>query len=180
MQARVQFNFAQRWEDKLAKPQEQAAKKSKLILAGILSILILGSTGSIPWIFEYKLRSDLNNVNQGIAVLKDIDTQMQKASMLKTQLENKKQLLETIKKNSRDPVQLLDSLKQYLPAGTIVNSFALNADNSVNISLTVPSPVEAARLLVSLNSSGLFQSVDVQTLSLLDKAQTLSFALKLK
>jgi type IV pilus assembly protein PilN len=99
---------------------------------------------------------------------------------MKEQARNQKKVIDLIEKSTRDPGPVLDKLQKLLPQGTTVKSFSLQADNSVALSVTIPTPVDVARLWTSLRDSGMFLNVDMQTLSLQDKAQDFSFALKFK
>ena len=81
----------------------------------------------------------------------------------------------------RDPKPVLDRLQQLLPLGTTVKSFSLQADNSLKINVSVSTTADVLRLYTSLRDSGMFEKVDdIQTVSLQDKVQDLSFTLKLK
>jgi len=83
-------------------------------------------------------------------------------------------------RSSRDPGAILDKLKNFLPAGTLVNSIALSSDNSMVISVTVSGPMDVARLWTNLRDSNLFETFDIQTVSLQDQKQTLNLSLKIK
>lgn len=180
MQERIQLNFAQRWKEKLSEPQQAAAQKTRLVMAGVSGVLVIGLIGSLPWAYEYKLASELSLANQKIATLKDIDKQVSERDNLRNQLANQQQVVDLTKKQTRDPNEILDQLRKYLPLGTVVNSFALNADNTVNVSLTLLGPIDVARLWVSINESSMFQPIDIKTIPLQDKTQPLNLALKLK
>ncbi len=149
------------------------------LVIGIIILLVV--LASLPWLWYYKLGLDTVKLNQKIMDLQDIDKQLQKLNGLKLQLQNKKKLQEMTQKTTRDPKPVLDKLQQLLPSGTTVKSFSLQADNSLKINVSVPTTVDVLRLFTSLRDSGMFEKVDdMQTVSLQDKVQDLSFTLKLK
>ncbi len=180
MREKKEFNFAQQWIDGLARENESPTKwKTKALLWGIGSLLLLGVVGSAPWLWEYKLKRDITLVEQQISALGEIPNQVNQLKALKVQAEGQQQLLDLMKKSTRDPGPVLEKLKKTLPIGTVVNTFSLQ-ENALTMGVSVPTPVDVARLWVSLLDSGMFQEVDIQTVSLQDKEQTLNFNLKLK
>ncbi|OLN32231.1 PilN domain-containing protein [Desulfosporosinus metallidurans] len=180
MREKREFNFAQQWEAGLAREiQNPHSWKTKAVLWGTVSVMLLGVLGSVPWIWEYKVKRDIALVEQQSSSLGDIAKQVNQLKVLKAQTEGQQQLLNLMQKNTRDPGPILDELKRTLPMGTIVNTFSLQ-ENVLTMGVSVPTPVDVARLWVSLRDSGMFQEVDIQTVSLQDKEQTLNFNLKLK
>ncbi|GAB6155365.1 hypothetical protein JCM17380_41160 [Desulfosporosinus burensis] len=180
MREKKEFNFAQRWVDGLARESESPTKwKKRALLWGTGSLLILAVVGSAPWLWEYKVKRDITLVEQQISALGEIPNQVKQLRALKVQAEGQQQLLDLMQKSTRDPGPILEKLKNTLPIGTVVNTFSLQ-ENTLTMGVSVPTPVDVARLWVSLRDSGMFQEVDIQTVSLQDKAQTLNFNLKLK
>jgi type IV pilus assembly protein PilN len=98
---------------------------------------------------------------------------------LKDQIEKKKRIDQLIL-SSRDPGTTLNKMKDFLPVGSLVNNFTLSADNSMVISVTLSGPLDVAKLWTSLRDSNLFETFDIQTVSLQDQKQTLNLSLKLK
>ena len=176
------LNFALAWETQRKKnPSETSPRfQTKSLVMGVGGIFLIVVLTSSPWLWEYKLRLETSSVNKKITELHEIDQQVQKLNAMKEQAQNQKKLIDLIEKSTRDPGPVLDKLQKLLPQGTTVKSFSLQADNSVALSVTIPTPVDVARLWTSLRDSGVFLNVDIQTLSLQDKAQDFSFALKLK
>jgi len=180
MKEKREFNFAQRWVDKLARDNESPTRwKNQAITWGIAGLLLLGVIGSTPWLWEYKLRKDINLVENEIFLLRDIANQVKQLKALKAKEEEQHQLQNLVQTSTHDPSPILEKLKNTLPVGAVVNLFSLQ-ETTVTFSVSVPTPVDVARLWVSLRDSGMFQEVDIQTVSLQDKVQTLNFNLKLK
>ena len=180
MREKREFNFAQRWIDGLARESESPTKwKKRAMLWGTGSLLILIVVGSAPWLWEYKVKRDITLVEQQISALGETPNQFNRLKALKVQAEGQQQLLDLMQKSTRDPGPILEKLKKTLPIGTVVNTFSLQ-ENALTMGVSVPTPVDVARLWVSLRDSGMFQDVEIQTVSLQDKAQTLNFNLKLK
>lgn len=180
MREKKEFNFAQQWIDGLARENESPKSwKSKAVLWGAGTLLIVAVVGSAPWLWEYKVKRDITLVEQQIAALGEITNQVNQLKTLKVQAEGQQQILDLMKKSTRDPGPILEKLKKTLPIGTVVNTFSLQ-ENALTMVVSVPTPVDVARLWASMNDSGMFQEVDIQTVSLQDKAQTLNMNLKLK
>lgn len=180
MREKKEFNFAQRWVDGLVRGNKSPAKwKNQALLWGTVSLLLLGAVGSTPWIWEYRVQREITLVEQKIAPLGEISNQVTQLKALKIQAAEQQQLLELLQKNTRDPGPILDKLKDYLPVGTVVNTFTLQ-ENALTLGVSVPTPVDVAVLWVGLRDSGMFQAVDIQTVSLQDKAQALTLKLQLK
>ena len=180
MRGKIEFNFAQRWLESLARETSNHSKlKFKIITWGIGSLLILGVIGRTPWLWDYKVSRDIALVEEKISSLREIANQVSQLKSLKAEVEGEQQTLNLIQKTTHDPGPILEKLKSMLPVGTVVNSFSLQ-ENNVALSVSVPTPVDVARLWVSLRDSGMFQEVDIQTVSLQDKVQSLNFNLMLK
>lgn len=180
MKEKKEFNFAERWVDKLAKESESPSKLKTQVLAwGIAGVLLVGVVGSTPWLWEYKVRRDISLVENEALLLSEIANQVKRLKALKVEVEGQQQLQTLIQTSTNDPSPILERLKNILPVGTVVNSFSMQ-EKAVTLSVSIPTPVDVARLWVSLRESGMFQGVDIQTISLQDKAQTMNFNLTLK
>ncbi|HVJ48877.1 PilN domain-containing protein [Desulfitobacterium sp.] len=182
MRENKDFNFALRWEQiqALQSGVHQARRKRRIILrigGGVLGLALLGS---LPWIWSYKIQYGLNAMNQKISALSEVDQQVKKVDDLKVQMQNQQQMINLVQQNTVDPGPLLEKLKDLLPAGTTISSFSLQPDKSVKMTLSVPTPVDVARFWLSFQNSGLFEKVDIKTVSLEDKIQKMSLDLKLK
>lgn len=182
MREKKDFNFALRWGQvqALQSGVHQARQKRRMFLTIGIGVLGLAIVGSAPWIRSYQLEYDLNSVNQKIRALNESDQQMRKIDTLKAQMQNQQQMSNLVQQNTVDPGPLFEKLKDLLPAGTTISSFALQPDKSVKMTLSVPTPVDVARFWISFEKSGLFEKVDIKTVSLEDKIQNLSMDLKLK
>ncbi|MCO1600088.1 PilN domain-containing protein [Desulfosporosinus nitroreducens] len=180
MREKREFNFAKRWLEGLARENGSPSKwKERALLWGTGSILILIVAGSIPWLWEYKVKRDIALVEKQIIAIEKINNQVNQLKGLKVQAQEQQQLLDLMQKSSQDPGPILEKLMENFPIGTVINSFSLQ-ENTLTMGVSVPIPVDVARLWVSLRDSGMFQEVDIQTVSLEDKAQTLNFNLKLR
>lgn len=178
MKDKREFNFSRRWEQELAKQSTTtSALPVRLLAWGIGGTFAVAAIAYSPWLWTYKLNSDLQSINEKIVSMRSLEVQVQKLNDLKAKIQNSKQFLEQVKKENHDPIEVLNKLKQLLPAGTVINSFSYTGD-TVNVAFSVPVPVDAARLWVSLRDSGVFQNVDLQSVSLVDKVQNLNLSLK--
>lgn len=179
MREKREFNFAQRWVVGIKEGESPTNRKKRALLWGMGSLIIVTLVGSAPWLWEYKIKRDIKLVEQQILALGEINNQVNQLKELTLQVEGQQQLLDLMQNSTRDPGPILEKLKKTLPIGTVVNTFALQ-DNALTMDVSVPTPVDVARLWVSLRDSGMFQEVDIQTVSLQDKAQTLNFSLIFK
>jgi len=180
MKEKKEFNFAQRWVERLAKENERPSRwKNKALTWGIGGLLLLGVIGSTPWLWEYKLSKDLTLVEQNISLDREIANQVNQLKTLKAKVEGQQQLLNLLQNSTHDPGSILEKLKGTLPIGSVINSFSLQ-ETTVTLSVSIPTPVDVARLWVSFRDSRMFQEVDIKTVSLQDKVQTINFNLKLK
>lgn len=182
MREKKDFNFALRWEQVQAVQSgiHQARQKRRAILGlsiGALALVILGSS---PWLRSYILQHDLSLVNQRISALSEVEQHVDKVDTLMAQLENQQQISNLVQQNTLDPGPLFEKLKDLLPTGTTISSFSLQPDKSLKMTLSVPTPVDVARFWLTFEESGLFEKVDIKTVSLEDKIQKMTLDLQLK
>ncbi len=182
MYQKTEFNFMLVWERQQARAAgKRISRLTPLAMAAlVVGVLIILVGASAPWLWEYKLERELDGLNQKLSVLSPLESKVQQLTALQTQKQKNDQLQAAVKQNTKDPGPLLDKLSKLLPIGTKVNAFSLQGDNTVNVSVTVPTPVDVARLWSSLRDSGLFQDVDIKSVSLEDKEQQLALTLKRK
>lgn len=180
MKEKTSFNFARRWEEELYRATRTRAEKRQRTVVMILLAALLAGLLASPWAWAYKLSYDTTKLEEQIAALGKIDEEVQRRDALQAQVQSQEQVQDLVANNTQDPAIVLAQLAEYLPAGTTVTNFSLRADNSFTVGLTLPTPVDVARLWVSLEESGLYEGVNIQTVSLEDKSQTLNLYLKLK
>jgi len=147
-----------------------------VFLGGLLLVAFVLS----PWLWQIKLQYSLNQIESNIKDYQDVAGICAEISQLQTQasnMNNFRQMLETKKK---DPRVIMNNIRKLLPAGATIMSFSLQADNSVQINITVAGPVDLAKLWVSFRDSGMFEGFDMCAVSLADQVQTLNLSLKLK
>jgi len=180
MRKRTQLNFAQRWRAKLKEPKKAAIKRRKLIFAGIAAGLVIVAAGSLPWIYEYRLAKEIEVLNQNIRAMQDLDSLVYQLEYLQGQVEKQEQLLRLVNDQKKDPSVVLNLLQENLPAGSTLESFTLNADNSLEVSITFLSPLDVARFWSVMKDSEHFETEDIDSLSLEDKEQTIGMKFRLK
>lgn len=182
MQQKTEFNFLLAWQKQqaLASGKRISQTSTLMMVALVTGFLFILGGASAPWLWEYHLTRQLNALNAQIAGMANVETKVQQLTSLQTQKKKEEQLEADIKKNTQDPGPVLDQLSKLLPTGTKVNAFSMPGDNTFNVNVTVLTPVDVARLWSSLRDSGLFENVDIKTVSLEDKEQQLALTLKLK
>lgn len=180
MKERVQLNFAERWritfeQDKIRRRQHRVRIAAAVFVA--LGLLVLGG---IPWLWQLKLGLDLTALERSISEYSEVSATLQEIEQLKAEIDRKEAFFNMLEKNSKKPQLVLKKIESLLPPGATIGSFSLQADNSVQISVTLPGPVDTARLWINLCDSGLFEEFDFKTVSLTDRVQSLDLSLKLK
>lgn len=178
MQGKTQFNFADRWDRQIISIHPKHTFKTWAM--GICGTLLISILASSPWIIEYKIKRDIGQINEKVSALQNTVKLVNLQKSLTTQIEERKAISALVQKNSKDPGPVLEKLKQLFPVGTTISSFTLMADNTLNLTVNTPAPIDVARLWVSLRDSEIFQGVDLQTVSLQDKTQAINLNLKLK
>ncbi|MDI6812094.1 MAG: hypothetical protein QMC95_08280 [Desulfitobacteriaceae bacterium] len=182
MREKREFNFALRWEQKInQKPSHRLlGLEVKMLGRWAGGAVLIMAVAAAPWLWEYKLQSDLKQVNGNINQLREVDVLWQQAKSLQKQVQSQTELQTIMQKNAHDPGPLWVKLNSLFPLGTVVNAFALQADKGLTLTIAVPNPVDVAQLWIKLRDSNFFQEVDIQNVSLQDKVQTLNLNLKLK
>lgn len=182
MREKREFNFALRWEQKTNQksPRGLFGLEARILGGWAGGAVLIMALAAAPWLWEYKLQNDLNQVNGNINQLHEVDGLWQQAKSLQKQVQNQTELQTIMQKNVHDPGPLWTKLNSIFPPGTVVNAFALQADKGLSLTIAVPNPVNVAQLWIKLRDSNMFQEVDIQNVSLQDKVQTLNLNLKLK
>ncbi len=182
MREKREFNFALRWEQKTTqKPLQRILGLEARMLGGwVGGAVLIMAVAAAPWLWEYKLQNDLKQVHGNINQLREVDGLWQQVKSLQKQVQNQTELQAMMQKSAHDPGPLWAKLNSLFPPGTVVNAFTLQADKGVTLAVAIPNPIDVAQLWIKLRDSNLFQEVDIQNVSLQDKAQTLNLNLKLK
>lgn len=181
MRDKKAFNFVRRWEASLDKAAgKEKTLPPKMVLSATIGITMIILLVSAPFLWEYKVNFDREQLEQKISDLRSIDNLVKKQQSLKNQVDAQQQVLDLVNKSNQDPGPILERLRQLLPVGTTVTTFNLQADRTLTLGVAIPNPVDVARLWTTFRDSGMFQSVDIQTVSLMDKIQMLNLNLKLK
>lgn len=176
MQDKRRLNFALQWQKSNQAAYQKELNRRRWILgmvAALISLLLAGS----PWIWAYQLQVKFDKTNRDIKALASIDSMWQKANRLISQADVQTKTINHAKSISINPQATLDKIMQLLPSGTSINSCVLQRD-SLNLQVTSSTPVDVAHVWENLQNSRLFVNVDIQTLSLQNKEQTLNFNLK--
>ncbi|WP_088226203.1 PilN domain-containing protein [Desulfosporosinus sp. FKB] len=180
MKEKKEFNFARHWKSELIRENQSPKQwKTKALLWGTGFVIWIAIMGCLPWIWEYKVQRDIVHIGNQISSLGEISNQVKQLDTLKAQVRGQQELLALIQNSTQDPTPILEKLKKALPPGTQITTFSLKG-NTVIMNISVSTPIDVARLWGGLRNSGLFQEVDLKTISLQDKVQSLNFNLRLK
>ncbi|NLI91835.1 MAG: hypothetical protein GX434_06380 [Peptococcaceae bacterium] len=180
MKERAQFNYAQRWRIEQSGNKRLTQKRKKSIFAfTLISFLVVALLAS-PWVWQFILNYQLDKIEQSITAYHDVAVTMEDVDRLKGEIARMNSFLAISQGKSKKPREVLTQINKLLPTGTTVTSFSLQADNSVQINVDVPGPVDLAKFWMNFRDSGLFTDFDMKTVSLTDEVQHLSLTLKLK
>ena len=180
MRERKQLNFAQRWRAKLKEPKQASIRRTKHILVGVGIGIVIAAVGSLPWIYEWRLAGKLQYLNEQITALQELDMQVHQLETLQGYVQSQEQLLELVDKQKKDPSEVLNRLQEHLPTGSTLESFTLNPDQSVEVSIIFLSPVDVAGFWSIMKESEYFETEDIASISLEDKEQTVAMKFNLK
>ena len=177
MREKQYFNFAKRWQESNPEAirRKNLRKRSFWVMTGVIVVLVavLAPLAGIQFI-QYQL----DNTNQQIDKLAPVNVLLQQSSQLKMQLNNQRNVLNLTQATFVDPQNLLNQLGRFFPQGAVLSSFSVKGD-IVNMQLTIDTPLDVARLWTSLQDSGMFTNIDLQSVSLQDKSQSFTLNLKL-
>lgn len=180
MREKTQLNFAYRWRVKLDAPQKAKAKKRRRILARVFLGVLIILLGSSPWLYKYKLAMDIALVNQEIELLQEFDLKVYQRDELQGHVNTLEKTLDMIDQKRMDPSEVLNRLQEYLPAGAVVNSFDMQKDKTLNVTITFLFPLDVTYFWSIMNESDYFITEDLQNVSLEDKAQTVNMVFRIK
>jgi len=180
MKERTQFNYAQRWRIEHSSHKRAAQKRKRGIVVLAMLCIVTVAILALPWAWQFMLKYRLVNIEKQIDYYHEVAVTLEDISRLKGEAARMNSFLEVAQQNSKKPREVLSQVSKLLPAGTTVTSFALQADNSIQIGVVLSGPVDLARLWINFRDSGLFTDFDMNTVSLKNDVQKLNLTLKMK
>jgi len=179
MKDRTEFNYAQRWKNTIIGESRSFPCiwiRVLLFCAGLLIVAFV----AFPWVWQHKLDKELKALEQRLADYQDVALARNEVQQLEAQIAAMDLFVKMVEGKAKNPRLVIDKVTKLLPKETKVTSFSLGSDNTVQMNITVSGPVDLARLWTAFNNSGIFETLDLSTVSLVDEVQTLNLALKLK
>lgn len=174
-----QLDFLARWEiDEFKASGRSIYTTPKFISLYIVIAIILIFLGSSPWLYTFTLDRKLAVLDDRVNELSSVHQKVAQLDDLKTQVIEANQVIDIYNQSKLDPNEVFSKIMPLLPSGTTVSSLTIQEDRSFQITVNMPTPVDVVRLWVSIGDSGLFQSIDINTVSLQDKPQALSLTLR--
>ncbi|KLU58560.1 hypothetical protein CEB3_c45760 [Peptococcaceae bacterium CEB3] len=182
MTTKSSFDFleAARRESRYKSLSQAGTVTRKKAVAIGLGIIFLAAAGGSPWLREYEVQMEISQVNAKIAALSTLTGKVNRLNDLEKESRRQTALLGLKRAQAGHPVEVLAKVVALLPAGTTIKQFSFQSDKSVSLGLNVPLPIDVARLWLSIDRSGTFQSVNIKSVSLQDKAQEIQLTLRLK
>ncbi|MGI5901934.1 MAG: hypothetical protein ACOX7U_05615 [Desulfitobacteriia bacterium] len=172
MKERTQFNFAQRWEE------EEVSRQRRKGLVTVL-VLLIGIILLAPWIIPFAIDKKLTVIDDRIANYSEFDPLIVQVETLKEQITRLENFIQVVEKNTKNPRTIRAEILKVLPPGIDITSLNLNSDYTIQLGVAVIGPVNLANLWKNFNDSELFSGFDIQTVSLTEEEQNLSFTLKM-
>ncbi|NLL53480.1 MAG: hypothetical protein GX248_12360 [Peptococcaceae bacterium] len=179
MKERKQFNFAQRW--KIAQQNLSPLAGSKrlggplLVCLGLVVVLAL-----TPWLWQYKLDYQLKQLERYIADYQDVAALDLQVTELQAQRAKMNTFRQIMIEKKKDPQAIIAAITKHLPSASRMLSFALEDDNSIQITVILNEPSDITQLWGGLSNSDLFMELDISSVSMLEEQQILDLTLKLK
>lgn len=112
---------------------------------------------------------------------KDIESRISELELKKKELEIKKEILNKLESEKLDIVYILTKVKNNLPKNIRVSEITIDTEN-VNVTFKAidGKTLDAAKLVVSLNKIGIFETIDLERIELDDNVNEIKLLLKLK
>lgn len=111
----------------------------------------------------------------------DIESRVTELELKKNELETKKNILNHIESQKLDIVGILTKIKNNIPKNIKVSEITIDKENvNVVFSATEGKTLDAAKLIVSLNKIGIFETVDLKKIEMDDNVTDINLLLKLK
>lgn len=146
--------------------------------------LVLIGALILAYIIPMGVINNLKHENKGlktkIALLGDIAALTEDLGKKENDYKVKSDLFKAIQEEKVKVSEVVKKIIAYLPQDVYITSLTINDGKAVNVSFVVKDPIDAAKLIIKLNESGLFENVDAASLPLTKGNTTLTFALILK
>lgn len=162
--------------------QENELKAAKAFLVGgvsalVLILLLLLAVGP-KIVYKYY---DVKRTQQreDLRKLSDIQKKVTQLEEINSNSNKKSQALVTINDAQIKVIDTISKISLGIPASVELKSYNITKDN-VSLSFGVDTPLETIELLKGLENLNMFEKVDINSLSIADKAENLNFTLIFK
>jgi len=180
MREKIQLNYVERWKNFGQQGELDKNRRTSNIITGVVIAISILAIACIPWLWQHKIVYDIDVSERKIASLLQVATVLDQKESLVDDIDQKKNFLDIVESKSKDPKTIYEDILNFLPEGSTLNTFSLQADNSIQISVSLPGPIDLVDLWIDLRDSGKYQKFDLDSVSLSDEEKTLSLALQLK
>lgn len=180
MKDRRYFNYAERWKLRFDTEHYYRKKRRKSLAMVVTACLAIVFVFALPWLWQIKLDNDLRITEEKIVSYSEVANVLQELDRLNKDIAVMEKFLQTTQENSKNPRIVLEQVSKLLPEGTTIGSFSLQADNSLQLGMTLLGPPEVASLWINLRNSGMFEDFDIKSVSLVDESQSINLTLKIK
>lgn len=149
--------------------QEKKKKRLILIIVSIVLATIFGLLVLIPFRMEnFYLEKD-RELERELSAL-NVDSPIYNQMVAKQkEYNNKKKVLEVLKKGNFKVLPFLENVSNVLPAGAYISNLSIIADEGVKITFISPDPVATASIVVGLRKLDVFQAVEIEEVPFIDE-----------
>lgn len=156
-------------------------KQNIIIAASLVTIITVSWTTLALYLIDQKMHKfDIDTLQKRYEKYKDVEALVNELQQKKNSLEYKAKLLEDIKKENVDVVAILNTLKDNLPRNIFISNISIDKENvDVTFIFKDKKTLDAAKLVVALNKTGIFQQVDLDKVNLDDNVDEITLKLKL-
>lgn len=148
---------------------------ASLVLAGAFLLAYI-----FPKVLINKLEQENKEIKNKIALFGDSAALTERLEQKENEFAAKNELITTIQKEKIKVSEVVKKITSFLPEDVYITSLTISEGKTVNIKFLIKDPIDAAKLIVKLKESKLFDNVDAASLPLTKGNTTLSFDLALK
>ncbi|KNY25809.1 PilN domain-containing protein [Pseudobacteroides cellulosolvens] len=166
--------------------QESRSLYRKKILAFSLIFALIVLIGAlilayfIPMGLINNLKLENKELKTKIALLGDIAALTGNLEQKENDYKVRSDLIKVIQEEKVKISEVVKKIIAYLPQDVYITSMTISDGKAVNVSFVVKDPIDAAKLIIKLNESGLFENVDAASLPLTKGNTILTFSLVLR
>ena len=151
----------------------------RLIFSAFILFLLGAVTVAFLWVELQKVYAKKAQIESEINSLKYVNEIHDLYNNKARQLDEKQKALNEMVRDKRGILDILNVIKNCLPENTYITDFSSNRGETFNFTVISPEPLDTIKLIVKFREPGLFEDIDMNTISLKNDA-LVNINLKLK